>query len=389
VGYAAASRSRVLLPGNRSPVLAENMASRIPDEAPSPLAVKPRLARGARRQWWWLLAAGALSIAIYQFLPDGLARDIGYVAVGLAGATAIGVGVRLNQPVRRWPWYLMAVGQFTWVSGDAVGSWAADVAHLDVFPSPADPFYLLAYPVLALGLLLLIRGRRLRGDWSGLLDSAIVTVGLGILSWVLLAQPTIVSYREKSLAATVVAVAYPAADIVLLAILVRFLATPGTWTASLRLLLIAVALLIGADTAASALSLTSFGSTGRLDFLWMLSYVVWGGAALHPSMRALSQPAPPQASRFNRTRLAALTVAVLIAPGTVAAQYLSGRRLDVWAVVIGSVAMCLLVVARMNAFIGSDRRGEPAMRGYADGPGPSTRDAAGRAGNRRQLGRVC
>ena len=130
-----------------------------------------------------------------------------------------------------------------------------------------------------------------------------------------------------------VAVAYPVGDILLLAMLVRFLATPGTWTASLRLLLTAVALLIGADTAASALSLSSFGSSDGLDFLWMLSYVAWGAAALHPSMHALSQPAPPQASRFNRTRLAALTVAVLIAPGTLAAQYLSGRRLDVWAVV--------------------------------------------------------
>jgi diguanylate cyclase (GGDEF)-like protein len=134
-------------------------------------------------------------------------------------------------------------------------------------------------------------------------------------------------------------------------VLVRFLATPGTWTASLRLLLTAVTLLIAADTAASAFSLLSSGSSDHLDFLWMLSYVTWGAAALHPSMRALSQPDPSQPTRFNRTRLIALVVAVLIAPGTLAAQYLAGLHLAVWAVVIGSVVMLLLVVARMNASI--------------------------------------
>ena len=144
-------------------------------------------------------------------------------------------------------------------------------------------------------------------------------------------------------------------DILLLAVLVRFLATPGTWTASLRLLLTAVTLLIAADTAASAFSLLSSGSSDHLDFLWMLSYVTWGAAALHPSMRALSQPDPSQPTRFNRTRLIALVVAVLIAPGTLAAQYLAGLHLAVWAVVIGSVVMLLLVVARMNASINRSR----------------------------------
>jgi diguanylate cyclase (GGDEF)-like protein len=303
------------------------------------------------RLWLWFLGAGALSIGIYQFLPDGLAADIGYVAVGLAGATAIVVGIRINLPARGWPWYLMAAGQFIWVGGDVAGSWATDVAHLDEFPSPADAFYLSAYPVLALGLLLLIRGRRLPGDRSGLLDSATVTVGLGMLSWVLLARPTISSYRDESVVSTAVAVAYPVGDILLLAMLVFFLANPGTWTTSARLLLAALALLIGADTATSALSLLSFGSTDHLDFLWMMSYVTWGAAALHPSMRVLSQPALPEPIRFNRIRLVAMTVAVLIAPGTLAVERLTGQHLEIWAVVLGSVAMFLLVVARMNASI--------------------------------------
>ena len=333
------------------------MVDRVSVAAPAtPAAVPPTTATvpvvpSPSRLWRWFLSAGVLCIGIYYFLPTGLPGDIGYVAVGLAGATAIAVGIGINRPARRWPWYLMAAGQLIWVGGDVLGTFGPEL-QLGPFPSPADPFYLFAYPVLALGLGLLFQGRWRRGDRAGLLDSGIVTVGLGILSWVLLAQPILVSYREESPAAAAVAVAYPVGDILLLAVLIRFLATPGTWTASLRLLLTAVALLIGADTAASALNLVSVSDNNHLDFLWMLSYVIWGAAALHPSMRSLSERDQSQTPRFSRIRLVALIVAVLIAPGTLAAQRLAGLPLAVWAVVIGSVAMLVMVVARMNTSIG-------------------------------------
>ena len=85
--------------------------------------------------------------------------------------------------------------------------------------------------------------------------------------------------------------------------------------------------------------------------MWQASYLAWGAAALHPSMRELSAPAEAEEVTFTRRRLAALVVAVLIAPGTLAVQYVSGARLSVWAVVIGSVVMFLLVVARMAVSI--------------------------------------
>ena len=54
---------------------------------------------------------------------------------------------------------------------------------------------------------------------------------------------------------------------------------------------------------------------------------------------------------FTRGRLAALGLATLVAPGTLAVQWLTGVRIDVWAIVTGSVVMFLLVVARMNVAI--------------------------------------
>jgi diguanylate cyclase (GGDEF)-like protein len=287
----------------------------------------------------------------YLFLPQGLVADAGYVAIGLAGTVAIIAGVRINRPVRTRPWYLMAFGQAIWVAGDIVFSYDGDVLGNERFPSPADPFYVLAYPILAAGLLSLARGRRRWSDGSGVLDTLIVTVGLSVLSWVLLARPTAESYREDSLAAAAVALAYPVGDILLLAMLILFLTTRGAWTISLRLLIAGVGLLIAADTLSLAFDLVTYDTSKPLDILWLSSYIVWGAAALHPSMYALSKPGPPESVHFSRARLAALTLAVLIAPATLAVQHLLGVPLDVWAVVIGSVLTFGLVVARMNVAI--------------------------------------
>jgi diguanylate cyclase len=303
-----------------------------------------------RLLWRWYAAVGAAAVAAYPLLAPGLGQDVAYVALGASGVTAIVLGVAVHRPVRRAPWYLMALGQALWVIGDAIGSWYQDIQHVDPYPSVADGFYLAAYPVLAVGLFLLIRGRRPRRDIAGLLDSATLTAALGLLSWVLLARPTL-DASQYSLSAAVVSVAYPIADILLAGFLIRLVMTPGGRTPALRMLLAAVALLIGGDSTSAALSLFTSSSTNAYDVIWLASYVVWGVAALHPSMRSLSASTSSPALEFTRGRLTALAVATLVAPGTLAVEWLTRSRIDVWAVVTGSVVMFLLVVGRMSVAI--------------------------------------
>lgn len=228
--------------------------------------------------------------------------------------------------------------------------WDANIAQVERFPAPADAAYLLAYPLLAASLLMLVRGRRPRGDLSSLLDSAIITVGLGIISWVVLAHPLIFE-SDYSAGAAAVAVAYPLADIVLISLVITFFTIPGGRTPSMRLLIGALICLVVADTLGSALGLLTFDATKQFDFLWLVSYVLWGAAALHPSMRWLSAPIPSSSVRFGRGRLAALTLAVLVAPATLAVEHVARLGIDVWAIVIGSVTMFILVVARMSVAI--------------------------------------
>ena len=62
---------------------------------------------------------------------------------------------------------------------------------------------------------------------------------------------------------------------------------------------------------------------GAIDAGWLLSYVAWGAAALHPSMRSLSETAPDKAVRLTRGRQALLTTTSLLAPAVLVQQGLT------------------------------------------------------------------
>ncbi len=332
-------------------------------------AVAPTPRRGPRRHAWWLLLLfGAPLLVGYQVAPQGLARDLVYVASGIAAVGGILLGVRMHQPVRRSAWLALSGSQALWTIADLVAGLRATFAPTEAFPTVADIPYLAGYPLLGLSLYLLTRGRRPRRDLEGILDSLTMVVGLYLLCWVLLAKPIIMESRDSWLAA-VVGAAYPLLDLAAIAMLVALAITPGTRTGALRLLCMAIALVMVADTTAAALGQFSFGSTAAIDFIWMLSYLLVGSAGLHPSMQELSAPTMDLAPHLSGRRQVATVLAVLVAPSTLAVEHALGLPLDVWAVVIASVLMLLLVVARMNLavrkLVAADARRERAQRALA------------------------
>ncbi|MGY1652998.1 putative bifunctional diguanylate cyclase/phosphodiesterase [Geodermatophilus sp. SYSU D01119] len=301
------------------------------------------------RPWGAYTSAGGLVLAGYLALPAGIPRDVAYAVVGLSSVVAIVAGIRLHRPGRPGAWYLMAAGQLGWVTGDCLFSWYADVVHVSPFPSPADAFYLAAYPVLGLGLLGFIRLRRRGLDLPGLVDSAIVTIGLGLLVWLVVAGPIVDS--ADPVLDRLVGVAYPAGDVLLLALLVRLVTAPGARTASFRLLTGAVAASLLADVTYAVVTAHADYQGGAFDLLWLASYVLWGASALHPSMPQLSRPGSEEPRPLTGRRLAALTAAVLIAPGALATQLVFSLSVQGWPVVVASVALFSLVVARMSLAI--------------------------------------
>jgi diguanylate cyclase (GGDEF)-like protein len=298
---------------------------------------------------WYVAVAGVVSVGVIA-LPGGLGRDALYSVVGISSLLALAAGIRLHQPVRRSPWHWMLAGNVAWVLGDVMYAWYEDVLHIEPFPSYADVAYLAGYPLAAIGIGQLIRARRSSLDWGGIIDSTIVTVGLGMVCWVFLMRPTVLESSDPLLT-RVIGLAYPLFDVLLLGMLARLVFAPGARTAAFRLLTLGLVLTLVADGTFNIITLVSEYEAAPLDLVWSLSYVTWGAAALHPSMRLLSEPAPEREVPFTRRRLAALAVASLASPGTLAAQLLLGMTLDAWAVVISSLVLFLLVVARMGGLL--------------------------------------
>ena len=301
------------------------------------------------RLWLLYLAAGLATAAGSMLLPD-LAHSIVYDLIGLSAVVAILWGVRRHGLVRRGMWYGLAGGLAVFVAGDVLYSVYVYALHLEPFPSPADALYLASYPILAAALLVMIRSRTGGRDRAGLIDALIITTGLGLLSWTFLMRP-IASDPSLTAGTRLISLAYPLADVLLLAVLARLFTSPGARSTSYRLLGAAVLLQLGADIVYAGLTVTGAYSGGLVDLGWMASYLCWGAAALHPSLRSLSEMAPARGVRVTRARLLILAPAALIAPTLLLVQGSRGLAIDWVSLGVGSVLLFLLVVARMSELV--------------------------------------
>jgi signal transduction histidine kinase len=296
-----------------------------------------------------VFVAGELLLGIAYFtLPPSGPRAVVYCSASLGMVVAVVVGVRMWRPSRPMVWYLIAGGQLLFSIGDAYSFYHDWVLGLEVpFPSIADGLYLIFYPMLAAGLLLLVRGRAPGRDAASLIDATIITTGIGMLSWVFLIEPY-VRLPGLSLTERLVSIAYPLGDVLLLAVAVRLWRTGGNGAVASRLLAFGLFALMASDTV-YGLSVLNGASRigGPLDAGWMLYYVALGLAALHPSMVSLSEPTPPS-TRLTRTRLTLLAGASLMAPVMLVIQAVRDEPIDVGVIAGGSVVLFLLTLARMG-----------------------------------------
>jgi diguanylate cyclase (GGDEF)-like protein/PAS domain S-box-containing protein len=316
----------------------------------SPLAVNWRT-----RLWIAYLGAGGLLTAAYLWFPPLKGNGPLINLLGLSSSVAIGVGIYLHRPKARAPWILFIVGQFLFFAGDLYTYSYPKVFGADVeFPSLGDAIYLMVYPALVAGLLLLVRRRNPRGDRAGAIDSLILTVGIGLLSWVFLVAPNIhlsgLTAFEKAVSA-----AYPLGDILLLAAAIRLAVDLGKRAASFYLLIASIVSLLAVDSAYTYALLTdAYNHQLSYDVGWIAYYLLWGAAALHPSMRTLEEPALDSRTRLTSLRLALLAGACLIAPGV--RFYQSFGDTDRLVLIVASGVLFLLVVTRMAGLVRQERR---------------------------------
>jgi diguanylate cyclase (GGDEF)-like protein/PAS domain S-box-containing protein len=322
------------------------------------------------RLWIAYPATTALVGLTYLLGPDQVNVGPVFNVIGASAALAIIWGARRNLERGRLPWYIFAAGQLLFVTGDVLAyNHELFFGRELSFPSIADPFYLAVYPCAVAGLLILTHRRDPSRDRASLIDSLIVAIGIGTLSWVYLMAPYA---HDGSLAlhTKLISLAYPFMDLLVFAVMVRLAVAAGRRELSFGLLLLGICALSVTDTIYGGLLLHGgYETGGLLDGGWIAFYVLLGTAALHPSMRVLTEPTRAIGHPPIRQRLILLVFATLLVPAVGVARLLSGDSYEIEVVLASSAALFSLVMWRMAGLMRQQeraRRREVALRHAAE-----------------------
>ena len=307
-----------------------------------------------RRAWIWWLLLGVPVALCYPWLPDGsLVAGVGFEGLGGLACVVMMVAIRRLRPAQARMCWLLAAGSAFSVLGDLVYDVLLNAMHVDAYPSVADVFYLLSYPVTVGGLGLLARGRTRGRDRVGLLDAAIVSTALALPAWTFVIRP-ISAMDHAGLGDQLVSLAYPIFDVLLVVITARLVTTPGSRRLPVPFLMLVAAQVtrLVSDVSFSATSITGTDFPW-LDPGWVLTYLLTTAALLHPSAGRIDEPGPQRDEGVLSTpRLTLLAAASLLAPAVLVVQGLRNpEKIDWVAVAVGSTILFLLVVARMKLLL--------------------------------------
>jgi PAS domain S-box-containing protein len=283
-----------------------------------------------------------------------------WVLAGLLCAGAIGFGVRRHVPRRRSPWGLLAAAMLAMAAGDAL--FAADAGRDLLLATLADVCYLAMFPLIAVGLMQLTQASVVLRDRSRLLGLLMFTVAAALVAWVYLIGPSFDADRLTRVERSTLA-AYILGDLLLLVTTVRLVVAARRSTAVI-LLAAGAAASLAAD-AAYALSQTGDGwHPGQpAEIGYLLLYLCWGAAALHPSMVELTAPIAPRPSGAHRGWTVLLGVSLVIPPGLLLVESLTGRPVYGLFIAVASLFMLLLVFTHLTDTIRAHRQSVTRERG--------------------------
>jgi diguanylate cyclase (GGDEF)-like protein len=181
-------------------------------------------------------------------------------------------------------WMVLAFAQFSYTLGDITWSILETGLGLNPFPSIADGFYILYYPVFLAGILVLPMRRLSRLNWTKVaLDMSIVMLAAVLAVWNYLLGPLYASEPFSAGFTEIITIAYPVGDLVLLAALLMLLFRQSEEQNHhpLLLLIAGIAIIIISDSLFSYQSLIGTYSSGSLaDLGWAIAYLLIGTAGI-------------------------------------------------------------------------------------------------------------
>jgi diguanylate cyclase (GGDEF)-like protein/PAS domain S-box-containing protein len=301
-----------------------------------------------------IAAAGAVA---YITLPrDGALYDRWFQLFPIAAVIAVLIGVTLHQPRTRTPWYLVAVSGMCGIAADAVYAVGSDRLGVVPFPSLSDLLSLVSYAILAVALHLMLRSQLPGRDWPSVIDAGIVTASFAIVSWTFL-EPEL--FTSTSALDNAAAFAFLILDFLLVVFAARMLMGSRLRSPAFTMIGTALVFQLVGDALYGVGSVHGWYEQGDpIDILYVSAAILWGTAALHPSMVALTEPRAESETGLSVRRLAVLSAAALVAPLMLAFGAIRAGTGELLVIVGAAAVLLALVIARLAGLVSRHERGE-------------------------------
>ena len=253
-----------------------------------------------------------------------MSRAIEWLLLGGFGCGAILAGLWRHRPAQARPWLLLA--------GGVAGMGAGDVFFALDRMSLAQGCYLLMYALIASALWQFTRGGTLLRDRSRLIDVLAFTCAVLLSVWVFVIGGT--GDLGDISAADVMG------SLLLIGVTVRLILATGRNLSAMLLLIGSVGLLAG--DIMYPLMPTAVGEIGFVVF-----YLAWGSAGLHPSMARLTQPMPSRPTPWHGGRAVLLCASVATPPIVLLIEALTGEVRDGLAIAAAAAITLTLTITRL------------------------------------------
>ncbi len=315
------------------------------------------------RSLWkiWLGIAVGLT-TLYFVVPNSPeSKLVLYNGLGLLSIGFLALGVKRNHAGARGPWRWFGAGLSSFLVADIIYYVLELNPDGAPFPSIADFFYLMMYPLMIVGLTKMVRSMTPGRNTASFIDAAVVGIAMFGGLWVLFVDGLF--QGSTPLSELMVSLAYPVMDVALLAVAARLVVTAQLKHPPFAFMTAAIASLAVADTGYNILLSNNAFETGLYpDAFWLFFYAGFATAALHPAGEHDVETINSQ-DRLTATQLFLMFFATLSVP---LIDLIWGKPEDRYVTIIASALLFLLILVRVFTLMKAIERGKDRLRHDAE-----------------------